>query len=80
MSSVVSESSRNDQMSEMFVKLLNDESRWVRLAAYQELGKFIASFTAAESETSLVEKGRVEHFLVLKNSFFFNLKICENGT
>ena len=56
LSSVVSESSRNDQMSEMFVKLLNDESRWVRLAAYQELGKFIASFTAAESETSLVEK------------------------
>ena len=60
LSSVVSESSRNDQMSEMFVKLLNDESRWVRLAAYQELGKFIASFTAAESETSLVEKSSDE--------------------
>ena len=32
-------------MSELFVLLLNDESRWVRLSAYQELGKFIASFT-----------------------------------
>ena len=51
LSSVVSESSRNDKMSDMFVKLLNDESRWVRLAAYQELGKFIASFTAAVDDT-----------------------------
>ena len=55
LSAVVSESSRNDRMSEMFVKLLNDESRWVRLAAYQELGKFIASFTSAENLSTLVE-------------------------
>lgn len=41
----VSESTRQTRMSELFVLLLNDESRWVRLSAYQELGKFIASFT-----------------------------------
>lgn len=28
----------------MFVDLLNDESRWVRISSYQELGKFIATF------------------------------------
>ena len=41
----VNESTRQTRMSELFVLLLNDESRWVRLSAYQELGKFIASFT-----------------------------------
>lgn len=41
----VSEQTRQTKMSELFVLLLNDESRWVRLSAYQELGKFIASFT-----------------------------------
>ena len=45
LSEMVSDESRKNVMSELFVKLLNDESRWVRLSAYQELGKFIASFT-----------------------------------
>jgi len=31
-------------LSPLFVTLLRDESRWVRLAAYQNLGQFIATF------------------------------------
>lgn len=47
-------------MSELFVLLLNDESRWVRLSAYQELGKFIASFTHHKEQ----EEGLFNHFLL----------------
>ena len=47
-------------MSELFVLLLNDESRWVRLSAYQELGKFIASFTHHKEQ----EEGLFNDFLL----------------
>ena len=43
----------------MFVDLLNDESRWVRISSYQELGKFIATFAKpheAKAESFVVEE------------------------
>ena len=43
----------------MFVDLLNDESRWVRISSYQELGKFIATFAKpnhSNDESFVVEE------------------------
>ncbi|XP_033625553.1 serine/threonine-protein phosphatase 4 regulatory subunit 1-like isoform X2 [Asterias rubens] len=40
----VSRTVRKDNLSPLFVKLLCDPSRWVRMAAFQTLGPFISTF------------------------------------
>lgn len=36
--------SRNELLAPVFIKLLQDDCRWVRIAAYQALGPFISTF------------------------------------
>lgn len=55
----VSAAVRDEQLCPMFVDLLNDESRWVRISSYQELGKFIATFAKpndSNDESFVVEE------------------------
>ncbi|XP_038070184.1 serine/threonine-protein phosphatase 4 regulatory subunit 1-like isoform X2 [Patiria miniata] len=40
----VSRTVRSEKLSPLFVKLLTDQSRWVRMAAFQTLGPFISTF------------------------------------
>lgn len=44
-SRVVSQSKRRQDLGVLFVNLLQDESRWVRMAAFQALGPFISTFS-----------------------------------
>ncbi|XP_071491752.1 serine/threonine-protein phosphatase 4 regulatory subunit 1-like [Diadema antillarum] len=39
-----SKSKREQELSNLFVQLLRDQSRWVRMAAFQALGPFISTF------------------------------------
>lgn len=43
-SCVCSPSVRKSELSPLFVQLLRDQSRWVRMAAFQALGPFISTF------------------------------------
>ena len=45
LSRVVSVQRRRHDLGMLFVNLLRDESRWVRMAAFQALGPFISTFT-----------------------------------
>lgn len=48
LSRVVSATKRRNDLGSLFVNLLQDESRWVRMAAFQALGPFISTFSRAE--------------------------------
>lgn len=50
LSRVVSATKRRNDLGTLFVNLLQDESRWVRMAAFQALGPFISTFSRLESE------------------------------
>ena len=50
LSRVVSASKRRNDLGSLFVNLLQDESRWVRMAAFQALGPFISTFSRIETE------------------------------
>ena len=43
-SCVCSRSVRHSELSPLFINLLRDQSRWVRMAAFQALGHFISTF------------------------------------
>merc|ERR1712223_367779 len=43
-SCVCSPSVRQSELSPLFINLLRDQSRWVRMAAFQALGPFISTF------------------------------------
>lgn len=57
---------RKELLTPAFVKLLQDESRWVRIAAYQSLGPFISTF-ADPGVTSMVYNKNGELVLTNKN-------------
>ena len=44
MSCVCSPAVRQSELSPLFLNLLKDQSRWVRMAAFQALGPFISTF------------------------------------
>ena len=46
-SCVCSPAVRQRELSPLFVNLLRDQSRWVRMAAFQALGPFISTFADA---------------------------------
>jgi serine/threonine-protein phosphatase 4 regulatory subunit 1 len=82
LSRVVSASKRRNDLGSLFVNLLQDESRWVRMAAFQALGPFISTFSRMETErestsTSLssssatVETAEAEPVESDFNSFYF---------
>ena len=43
-SCVCSPAVRQSELSPLFINLLRDQSRWVRMAAFQALGPFISTF------------------------------------
>ena len=43
-SCVCSPTVRQTELSPLFINLLRDQSRWVRMAAFQALGPFISTF------------------------------------
>merc|ERR1719510_2702736 len=43
-SCVCSPTVRQSELSPLFINLLKDQSRWVRMAAFQALGPFISTF------------------------------------
>lgn len=57
---------RKELLAPAFVKLLQDDSRWVRIAAYQSLGPFISTF-ADPGVTSMVYNKSGELVLTNKN-------------
>lgn len=58
-SCVCSPSVRKAELAPLFVNLLRDQSRWVRMAAYQALGPFISTF-ADPSITALLHNDNGE--------------------
>lgn len=67
---------RRDTLTPVFVKLLQDSTRWVKVAAYQSLGPFIATFSVeadspvevpelTEFEKTFIERVRENHCLAL---------------
>ena len=58
-SCVCSPSVRKTELSPVFVNLLKDQSRWVRMTAYQALGPFISTF-ADSNITSLLHNDNGE--------------------
>ena len=58
-SCVCSPSVRHTELSPLFINLLRDSSRWVRLAAFQALGPFISTF-ADPSITALLHNDNGE--------------------
>ena len=52
-SCVCSPSVRQTELSPLFINLLRDQSRWVRMAAFQALGPFISTFADASIMTLL---------------------------
>ena len=50
LSRVVSVTKRRHDLGILFVNLLQDETRWVRMAAFQALGPFISTFSRCEEE------------------------------
>lgn len=52
LSRVVSAAKRRQEFSTLFVNLLQDESRWVRMAAFQALGPFISTFSRADLDSA----------------------------
>ncbi len=58
-SCVCSPSVRRSELSPLFVNLLRDQSRWVRMAAFQALGPFISTF-ADPSITALLHNDNGE--------------------
>jgi hypothetical protein len=52
-----SRKTREDILTESFIRLLNDNSRWVKISAYKSLGPFIATFIKSSSdETFFVDE------------------------
>ena len=67
---------RKKILAPAFVALLQDSSKWVRVAAYQTLGPFITTFAADDSstctqESSEIEQAFLERYVVLL--FFFSI-------
>ena len=58
-SCVCSPSVRQSELSPLFINLLRDQSRWVRMAAFQALGPFISTF-ADSTITSLLHNDNGE--------------------
>ena len=80
LSRVVSASKRRNDLGSLFVNLLQDESRWVRMAAFQALGPFISTFSRIETEretslssssTGAAESAEAEPVESDFNSFYF---------
>ena len=59
LSCVCSPAVRQLELSPLFVNLLRDQSRWVRMAAFQALGPFISTF-ADSSITELLHNDNGE--------------------
>lgn len=57
---------RRELLAPSFIKLLQDESRWVKIAAYQSLGPFISTF-ANPDVTRMVYNKNGELVLTNKN-------------
>lgn len=55
LSRVVSPSKRRNDLGSLFVNLLQDESRWVRMAAFQALGPFISTFSKEDGADGLTD-------------------------
>ncbi|XP_052816224.1 serine/threonine-protein phosphatase 4 regulatory subunit 1-like isoform X2 [Mya arenaria] len=47
---------RKAELAHLFVSLLCDQSRWVRMAAFQQLGPFISTFADSDSTGMYVEE------------------------
>lgn len=58
-SCVCSSSVRQLELAPVFINLLRDQSRWVRMAAFQALGPFISTF-ADPSITELLQNDNGE--------------------
>jgi len=55
-----SRKTRDRVLTEYFIKLLDDTSRWVKISAYKSLGSFIATFSLANSNQNEIEEGEQE--------------------
>lgn len=51
--SVCSVEVRRNMLTSLFVSLLCDRSRWVRMSAFQQLGPFISTFSSPNNESGL---------------------------
>ncbi len=61
LSRVVSVAKRRHDLGLLFVNLLQDETRWVRMAAFQALGPFISTFSRCAGDDSTVSEDQQHH-------------------
>jgi hypothetical protein len=47
---------RETMLCESFIRLLDDNSRWVKISAYKSLGPFISTFIPSKSDESVLEQ------------------------
>jgi len=64
-SSICSARTRREDLAQLFISLICDQSRWVRMAAFQSLGSFIATF--ADPNVTGLHMTEDSH-IVIKNS------------
>jgi len=55
-----SRKTREEILTESFIRLLNDNSRWVKISAYKSLGPFIATFIKSSSDETLVVDEKIQ--------------------
>lgn len=51
---------REEILTESFVRLLNDNSRWVKISAYKSLGPFIATFIKSSSDETFLHDEKIQ--------------------
>ncbi|GFR82145.1 serine/threonine-protein phosphatase 4 regulatory subunit 1, partial [Elysia marginata] len=54
---------RRNELSNLFVNLLCDQSRWVRMSAFQQLGPFISTFADADRTDLVISEDGLYSFL-----------------
>lgn len=64
---------RRDKLTPVFVKLLEDSTRWVKVAAYQSLGPFIATFSMDDDADD-----EVPELTDFEKTFIEKVKDCPN--
>lgn len=75
-SCVCSSAVRQQELSPLFINLLRDQSRWVRMAAFQALGPFISTF-ADPSITALLHNDNGEIVITEPDTLAERLDILE---
>uniref|UniRef100_A0A8C2B7F6 WW-binding domain-containing protein n=1 Tax=Cyprinus carpio TaxID=7962 RepID=A0A8C2B7F6_CYPCA len=79
---------RRTKLSPLFINLISDQSRWVRQAAFQSLGRFISTFANPSitglhfCEDGTLQKKKVQMFLdhQIAGVMMLRIQLCNSST